>query len=768
MGKWKCRFAVLFVLISLLPVHLARGQDSFSDAPYLYYYSDDLMAFVIERADGTDSRVFGDGLMKLTGEAWLQPFAPEGRHSLHIEGPGWSPSGQWFAWTAAERQNLGGPWIRSWYQMYLINVDGTRLPTPLDDHREVWLAWAPNDDVLLMVSHYVELLTLPTEATPQPPGYIHTEALLFEPMSQQVMASGRHSRFFERLPDDPDLYKPALAWTSDGQQAIVSYSEAVGSNWEETQAVFHILGRGGDSHERILSFRPLNQSTIFYGDNYPRSPSISPLGAIIYPSEDGLVIENLLTGDKVIVRHIARIKAVKWHPTGLYALLRGEKVWLLKIDHGATVRELPISPYALGRPDREQPLWSPDGQHLLSADLWEGRLYHLDLRTQLLTSMPIEVPAMDDNITWTWTNEARALVKPTAYDDDEHPIADVYDFAAGTHERIVLNKPTSDWVAAASASLSNNEQYIAFIDEGPVIYEVETGISHFFQPGTNEFYTMLGGEVFWHHSGDWLITHDDALIGGGGYYRNLGVMRRDGTIQRSLSSVSWPTPVVIGWLPPQVNPGLLPPVSPMSFPEPDMTLNGSNWSLYLSWSPDSQQLASSMVEWGQLGETLWDIWNLKTGSLTQTVEVSNSHDRAHWIAAPNGEYSPTFETIDVEAPLAVSHDGRLAVVTRQTGYHLAVVERSTGSIIQILDDSSDFYAASFSPDDRLLIVSSPFYPFSTRIWDTQTWDVLLTFPEARPGVAFSPDGTKIAVSRSWDIDIYDVATLLDYAAKHPD
>ncbi len=51
-------------------------------APYLYYYSDVLNGFVIERADGTDSRVIAQGVMISPARAVVQNTS-------------WSASGKW-------------------------------------------------------------------------------------------------------------------------------------------------------------------------------------------------------------------------------------------------------------------------------------------------------------------------------------------------------------------------------------------------------------------------------------------------------------------------------------------------------------------------------------------------------------------------------------------------------------------------------------------------------------------------------------------------
>src|SRR5258708_2808839 len=101
----------LFLLLSFTPLRFTPVQAQGADNPYIYYYSGDLNAFVIEHADGTDTRVLGKGLMPI----------PDAYSSYYMGGPGWSPSGKWFAWTAAQESSGGS----SGDKPYVISADGS-------------------------------------------------------------------------------------------------------------------------------------------------------------------------------------------------------------------------------------------------------------------------------------------------------------------------------------------------------------------------------------------------------------------------------------------------------------------------------------------------------------------------------------------------------------------------------------------------------------------------------------------------------------------
>jgi hypothetical protein len=69
------------LMLNVASFHYVRAA---SDAPYLYYYSREQSAFIVERADGNDRKI-------------LAHYEPKGS-DVAIGGPGWSPSGKWFAW----------------------------------------------------------------------------------------------------------------------------------------------------------------------------------------------------------------------------------------------------------------------------------------------------------------------------------------------------------------------------------------------------------------------------------------------------------------------------------------------------------------------------------------------------------------------------------------------------------------------------------------------------------------------------------------------
>ncbi|HEX2907486.1 MAG TPA: hypothetical protein VHO69_11530 [Phototrophicaceae bacterium] len=131
-------FVTALLLLIVLPVQAQTTELP----PYIYYFSDNLNAIVIERADGTDSRMLGQGLM------------PPGIAS--ISGPGWSPSGEWFAWESAYKSEYGEDTTDSGYA---VKVDGNAYFSGKERGlTRVWhMEWAPTSDrnILLILSGFL-------------------------------------------------------------------------------------------------------------------------------------------------------------------------------------------------------------------------------------------------------------------------------------------------------------------------------------------------------------------------------------------------------------------------------------------------------------------------------------------------------------------------------------------------------------------------------------------------------------------------------------
>lgn len=104
-----------------------------SNPPVLFYYSADQGSFIVERADGTETRILTN---------FKEPC-----NGCEIMGPGWSPSGKWFAWTTGI-YGSGGPSDES--EVMIVDRNGTEKQSLLNGLGKMRnLRWSPVADLLL-------------------------------------------------------------------------------------------------------------------------------------------------------------------------------------------------------------------------------------------------------------------------------------------------------------------------------------------------------------------------------------------------------------------------------------------------------------------------------------------------------------------------------------------------------------------------------------------------------------------------------------------
>ena len=113
-------------------LHSASGGDD--TVPYIYYHANIANAIVVERADGTDSRLIAPDAMP--------------RDSTVISDLDWSPSGEWMAWSSGMYNPYGGV---IGYSTWIARSDGSNRLTLLDNvGRTLALKWSPIDDLLFV------------------------------------------------------------------------------------------------------------------------------------------------------------------------------------------------------------------------------------------------------------------------------------------------------------------------------------------------------------------------------------------------------------------------------------------------------------------------------------------------------------------------------------------------------------------------------------------------------------------------------------------
>jgi WD40 repeat protein len=679
------RFLLLLILCAiLLPSRSTITAQENELAPYLYYYSSEYNAFVIERADGTDSRLFGDELM------------PPGTD--YIEGPGWSPSGRWFAWSSSIME--GDCAMPGDLLPHAVYVDGTRRVETLDQFTDVGLSWSPVDDLLLAVD------TSPGEHTIQTVAVIDVERdsllISFELPFESISGA---------FPYQSSVY---ALWAVDGQHIIIYRSTS-----DHTD--FWYFGIHGDYITTNLPYRIL---------------SISPAGTVVFRQGNHLVADNILTGES----HSFDLPTdsgvdIIWDHTGERMIVQQSldnndqaELWLW-IPEENVLELLDLQGYVVGYTDP----WSLDDQQLM---FWgsDGAFYVMDIsthRTQQITDRPPDTSLITNlsQFEWYWlNNEVVQVVR-------------IYD---GKAHYCLVQTSTGEQLGCvpfvhynSRPGFSSDYRTTAYVYDEVMIRDLASGEECILPPNSKTFdMTVEGGEILWHDS-DWFIIKDEATVagGGGGYY--TAVVRADGTDYRELDH-AWYNEMDTNWLPPHVDPERLPLINyiPTLQPQPRTVLHGSFWPLYLSWSPDGKQIA---VGWDQHDwvrpVSVWDIdtqWQYPVPDALFLLPVL-------WIPH-NGNYRPIAGE-EASFPILFSPDER--------EYMQEFVLTVRGGFWP--------YDTSYNREQQLLAVASSGI---IRIWDANAGILRGELPVSSMALAFSPDGTQLAIVRSWNVEIYDVADLI--------
>jgi WD40 repeat protein len=655
---------VVLILVVLLPRQLITAQPPDSDAPYLYYYSERLNAFVIERADGTDSRLFGQDTLD-----------PE---TYYVTGPGWSPSGEWFAVNADNRWNPE----RKQSSM-ILNVNGEDRITLLDNIDINWMDWAPEDDILVASTFTWDEARRVTQVV----------YFLLDVNDNKLL---REFRLETELPDNHEL-----KWMSNEAQFVISYTNPVTQGDSFIISTIH-----GDFTKADLPAK-------YYFPNGAKS--VSATGWILW---EGLVL-NLLSFDMFMLPEGHEYSDPYWTNDGQRGAFYcgNDRVCRLDVEK-ATIEELDIEYESYGL--RNVP-FSQDGRYILIYEhLDRLSIYDIDSATSYVpsysfqTSFPQTADRGPYNFTvyhgWDYTTDMREL-------HVEH----------GIDEQIIFTQ----FRPPSVAYYSHDEQYIGLVHYGAVIREVSTQEETIFLPSSRGYYHggSPAGQIIWHPERNWFISTEGFFVAGGG---SSTVMIVTGDAETGLRRQLFECPelnsVCIGWLPQTVDVDDLPAPSleeVFPLPKPVQILDAQNWVNYLRWSVDGEYL--------QFGDYYPFNNVVQIADWTYVLDVDDiefqpersylggqSFDEGLSIVHRNGRYSVirtgTGEVVfDIPALMVhyeVSPDGKWLVGGAISG-DIEIWSLESGTMVNSLPVSGSPIA--FSPDGTKLAAGVS--------WEVWIWDV---------------------------------------------
>lgn len=719
-------FGVLVGLFMLGGASRSTAQTSFG-LPYVMYFvpQTNNPHFIIERVDGTDSRPFGGVAMNPTDN--------------YVDGPGWSPSGEWFAWTSAEAlQAL--PVLR---QPHVLSVDGQRGGPRPDGIIDAVLSWSPYEDLLLMA-----VIRQPDDAS------VPIVELWLQDYDTYALAGESISL------DSKLLYRGDAADYNNG-------SLTTDVLWDQ-QRVYVRASSVGSSIALALTFDVDTGDLIAAVDPDIRlGVDASASGWYVNSSETGFTLTNLLAGEPHPIDMDSGLYLTNVSLAGTAYLAESELGSLYVVNARGRVptyeqvnQARPIDYVShVYDPDgtyTNWDSWSPDGRYVLLSLLNE--LYVLDTITFARQRLPIQAPRA---LFYRWVdNDSLVMVQDQILAGNANAI-NPYTLYLIDIDDLSLREIAAD--AAPQNALFSNPAGTRLVTLGTRIdiYNATVGFQTItLPPDPRGYFTgFRGARAIVHPTAEYFISDEDALVAGGGTPRFYGVHGFDGILNRTLGECVEQQPICAFWLPDSVAVDRLP--AGADNPEAsteglilrrrhvylDTTYPDDYWVYLLAFSPDGSRVAAGGIPHGEREMTLYDPRYL-TRQDGFRMEI----------------YTDTLVWTDGNTPTVVEGDAATFTAdflmgTDPSGRH-AITEAgvlsdvATGNEVFRFPQAGFMGSAGFSPDGELVAVRGLIYAIAEG-------RVVARVPGA--GIlsnAFSPDGTLLAVGRGWMIELWDVETVL--------
>lgn len=532
---------------ALLLLSLSSPATAQDQPPYLYYYADTLNAFVIERADGSDSRTIGQGL--IPDDATI------------FSGAGFSPSGNWFGWSATDYNGvLGRP--PSPTVSHIASLTSGQPHPLVNGLTAATLAWSPISDLLLIVDRVESDSSIPSV---EPPYYTYFEITLLNLETDSVMA-----QTVERL-GGLIFRTSTIEWSVDGSAASFYVDEYLPNSDLTRPRIFTIYTDG-----RLIQREVDGILGASYIQDNPYWQAGDWFVTLSGKAENTVSIENFVT-DKIISLQLTEATflaayqfEVYWDDLSSprYALIHDKsqspsgqsryRLWLVHLDE-QTVTLIDNDVYdAWFYPPAEfergsysqinfSNSFSPQADRVVfRSDEEEFSLLTLATGETMVLDMPYYRSAGAPELAWSADGD-NILIQSNGDGNGEIVRYALADSTIETTSGRLGSLRIVDFAPYRAISTYNNPY--TFTDtrtDDPILLPRHS-------MSTRGIINFIPHELY-----RWIITGDSLFVAGGeDMYRRLGVYNMSTGAWRELGGCYF-APSCVGWLPAQVDVARLP------------------------------------------------------------------------------------------------------------------------------------------------------------------------------------------------------------------
>jgi hypothetical protein len=526
-------FTLLLTAIPLSPIETAR-----SDAPYIQYYSPRHDAFIIERANGTDSRLFG--------KKWIDEEA------RGMTNGAWSPSGEWYAFISTKYVDR---WLRG-QDAVVVDISDTRTLTVLQqiEHEPDFVQWFEEDDVLLIST----IKGFPSDYPFERYFYVIDAA------TDSMLAT------FMLRPQEP--WMCCTVWSSAFQSFSIYFQ-----NFADQTEFLYLVDASGDVRE------PSKPDGFFY--------ETAPSGWMVVNNSGIKFLENIFTRERIhAVVPFSSVRFYEHFAVLCDCILPGDDC-LLNLQS----QELIPVPSGFNVMFGDEPIIRNESQIIVWNDAFE--VFLMDIATREMT--PTGVAALPNQHIlpqsfWDlppvyWNDNAGLVIR----EQIPETITIIKD---GVSKRITF--PFS--LSFSPMKLSSDGEWIGNVSIGANTYNLKENVAYSHQPHSRSVLSIPGGDIIWHPEQNWLIARRVSYIAGGDdKFRLLNMASADGSFNRELPFMcaNYETGC-IDWLPERVDIDRLPEGRPESYLEqpeipPAIEIYHGEFVNVINWSKDGQYLQAA-------------------------------------------------------------------------------------------------------------------------------------------------------------------------------